>query len=165
MNQFGIEDENARMTTEQLKELAEALSVLSAKSSVLKERDELRALMEENVQKADEDPKSPSSALTKRIRTMLEKIDKQLDAYDSRVGSSLQMISCSPDGRISVEDLEKALAVIKHKPDEEVGHKVIEKLDVDKDGYVELEHVLGLVREEGLGASCFACSWLDHRAN
>ena len=41
---------DARMTTEQLKELAEALSILSAKSSVLKERDELRALMEENLQ-------------------------------------------------------------------------------------------------------------------
>ncbi|KAL7283053.1 hypothetical protein ACG7TL_002477 [Trametes sanguinea] len=142
--------QDARMTTEQLKELAEALSILSAKSSVLKERDELRALMEENLQ-AEEDPKSPSGALTKRIRTMLEKIDKQLDAYDARVGSSLQMISATPDGKISVQDLEKALAVIKHKPDEEVGHKVIEKLDVDKDGYVELEHVLGLVREEGLG--------------
>lgn len=140
------------MTTEQLKELAEALSILSTKSSVLKERDELRALMEENLQ-AEEDPTSPSGALTKRIRTMLEKIDKQLDAYDLRFGSSLQMISCTPDGRISIEDLDKAIAVIKHKPDEEVGHKVIEKLDVDKDGYVELEHVLGLVREEGLGTS------------
>ena len=76
---------DARMTTEQLKELAEALSILSAKSSVLQERDELRALMEENLQ-AEEDPKSPSGALTKRIRTMLEKIDKQLDAYDGKVG-------------------------------------------------------------------------------
>lgn len=38
------------MTTEQLKELGEALSIMSAKSSVLKERDELRALMEENLQ-------------------------------------------------------------------------------------------------------------------
>lgn len=66
------------------------------------------------------------------------------------------MISCDSQGRISVEDLEKALAVIKHKPDEEVGHKVIEKLDVDKDGFVELEHVLGLVREEGLGAPLLA---------
>lgn len=145
-----VTEADARMTTEQLKELAEALSILSTKSSVLKERDELRALMEENLQ-AEEDPTSPSGALTKRIRTMLEKIDKQLDAYDSRFGSSLQMISCTPDGRISIEDLDKAIAVIKHKPDEEVGHKVIEKLDVDKDGYVELEHVLGLVREEGLG--------------
>ena len=37
------------MTTEQLKELAEALSVVSVQSSVLKERHELRALMEENL--------------------------------------------------------------------------------------------------------------------
>ncbi|OCH89113.1 hypothetical protein OBBRIDRAFT_836097, partial [Obba rivulosa] len=117
---------DARMTTEQLKELGEALYILSAKSSVLKERDELRALMEENLQ-AEEDPKSPSGALTKRIRTMLTKIDQQLSDYDARVGSSLQMISCDPQGRISVEDLEKALAVIKHRPDGEVS--------VDKDGY------------------------------
>lgn len=38
------------MTGEQLNELAESLSILSAKSSVLKERDELRALMAENLQ-------------------------------------------------------------------------------------------------------------------
>jgi LETM1 and EF-hand domain-containing protein 1 len=138
------------MTAEQLNELAESLSILSAKSSVLKERDELRALMEENLQ-AEEDPKSPSGALTKRIRSMLSKIDSQRQEYDSRVGSSLQMISADAQGRISVQDLEKALAVIKHKPDDEVGQAVIQKLDVDKDGFVELEHVLGLVREEGLG--------------
>ena len=82
---------------------------------------------------------------------MLTKIDQQLKDYDERVGSSLQMISQDPQGRVSVQDLEKALAVIKHKPDEEVGQAVIRKLDVDKDGYVELEHVLGLVKQEGLG--------------
>jgi len=82
---------------------------------------------------------------------MLTKIDAQLQDYDSRVGNSLQMISVDSQGRISVEDLEKALAVIKHKPDEEVGHLVIEKLDVDKDGFVELGHLLELVKEEGLG--------------
>ncbi|CAK5264259.1 unnamed protein product [Mycena citricolor] len=145
-----IEADSARMTTEQLKELAEAMSVMSAKSSVLKERDELRALMEENLQ-AEEDPKSPSGALTKRIRSMLNKIDQQLEEYDARVGNSLQTMSCDAQGRISVDDLEKALAVIRHKPDDEVGQAVIQKLDADQDGFVELEHVLGLVREEGLG--------------
>ncbi|KAF8078004.1 LETM1-like protein-domain-containing protein [Lyophyllum atratum] len=144
------DSENARMTTEQLKELGEALSILSAKSSVLKERNELRSLMEENLS-AEEDPKSPSGALTKRIRTMLTKIDHQLEEYDSRVGSSLQIISADAQGRVSVEDLEKALGVIKHRPDDEVGLAVIQKLDIDKDGFVELEHVLGLVKEEGLG--------------
>jgi LETM1 and EF-hand domain-containing protein 1, mitochondrial len=43
------EPSDERMTAEQLRELGEALSILSAKSSVLKERDELRTLMEENM--------------------------------------------------------------------------------------------------------------------
>lgn len=84
---------------------------------------------------------------------MITKIDAQLSEYDAKVGNSLQMIWCDPQGRIPVQDLQKALAVIKHKPDENVGYAVIQKLDVDKDGFVELEHVLGLVREEGLGTT------------
>ncbi len=43
------------MTTEQLKELVEVISVLTAKSSVLKERDELHSLMEENQRAASEE--------------------------------------------------------------------------------------------------------------
>jgi LETM1 and EF-hand domain-containing protein 1, mitochondrial len=82
---------------------------------------------------------------------MLTKIDGQLQEYDERVGSSLQMIKADAQGRISVQDLEKAFSVIKHRPDDEVGQAVIQKLDVDQDGYVELEHVVGLVKEEGLG--------------
>ena len=60
------------MTSEQLKELAEALSVLSAQTSVLKERRELRALMEENLS-ADEvgltRTQTILSVLTMSIRT------------------------------------------------------------------------------------------------
>ncbi|KAF6765152.1 MRS7 family protein [Ephemerocybe angulata] len=141
---------DARMTSEQLKELCDALVILSSKSSVLKERDELRSLMEENLQ-AEEDPKSPSGALTKRIRSMLTKIDKQLEEYDAKVGSSLQMISADAQGRISVPDLQKTLSVIRHRPEDDVSQAIIQKLDVDQDGFVELEHVLGLVKEEGLG--------------
>lgn len=93
---------------------------------------------------------------------MLTKIDTQLEAYDARVGSSLQMISCDSQGRIPIADLQKALNVIKHKPDAEIADRVVEKLDVDKDGFVELEHVLGLVREEGLGASYRFCPFSRH---
>ena len=45
-----VEADNARLTDEQLNELSDALMVLSSKSSVLKERKELRALMEENLE-------------------------------------------------------------------------------------------------------------------
>ena len=160
-------EENARMTTEQLHELADALTILCSKSSVLKERDELRALMEENLKAsaAAESPSDesrsqpqpttssdPSIHLTKRLQTMLSKIDQQLSEYDARVGTSLHTINTDAQGRISVKDLERALGVIKHRPDEEVGARVVRLLDVDKDGFVELEHVFGLIgREEGLG--------------
>lgn len=82
---------------------------------------------------------------------MLNKIDKQLSAYDEKVGSSLQLIQLDPHGRISVEDLEEALKVIKHAPEPEVVQGVVKKLDVDQDGYVVLEHVMDLIGEEGLG--------------
>jgi LETM1 and EF-hand domain-containing protein 1 len=52
-----VDEEDARMTTEQLKELGEALSILSAKSSVLKEREELGTLMEENLSAEEVWPK------------------------------------------------------------------------------------------------------------
>ena len=48
-------EEDTRMTTEQLKELVEVISVLTAKSSVLKERDELHGLIEENQRAASEE--------------------------------------------------------------------------------------------------------------
>jgi len=145
-------DEDARMTTEQLKELVQVISVLSAKSSVLKERDELRALMEENQQTASEEAEDPkTAALVKRIRNMLTKLDKQLEEYDARVGSSLQLIACDAAGRIPIRDLAKALSMIRHRPEQDVVAHVVDKLDVDHDGFVELEHVLGLAREEGLG--------------
>ncbi|CAE6517195.1 unnamed protein product [Rhizoctonia solani] len=178
--QAPAEEDDARMTTEQLTELGEALSILSAKSSVLKERDELRALMEENqraeevcsaletgaflgldtifdlkenaTQKAEGEPTTtPSNPLIKKIRAMLTKVDQQLEAYDAKVGSSLQMITCDSQGKIPVHDLERALRVIKHAPGEDEIEGLVHKLDVDHDGYVVLEHVLGLVREEGLG--------------
>lgn len=41
--------DDARMTKEQLGELAEALAILTAKSSIVKERDELKELLQENL--------------------------------------------------------------------------------------------------------------------
>ncbi|EJT96811.1 LETM1-domain-containing protein [Dacryopinax primogenitus] len=153
-----VEEEDARMTTEQLSELGEALSILSAQSSVLKERAELQALMKEHeITEVPEDPSTLSSedraslSLAKRIKGMLKKIDAQLTEYDTKVGNSLQLISCTSQGMISINDLKQALRVIKHHPDEETIEGLVGKLDVDKDGFVVLEHVLELARGESLG--------------
>ncbi|GAC75809.1 Ca2+-binding transmembrane protein LETM1/MRS7 [Moesziomyces antarcticus T-34] len=186
--------EDARMTNEQLTELGEALSILSAKSSVLKEREELAQLIKEvsssdacapdasaatassDAASAAQDgssastsasatetsgeaaaaPSSSSSSssrsMAKRIKSMLEKIDNQLEEYDRDVGSRMHLIEASHTGKISVDDLEQALRLIKHKPDDEVIEKIVDKLDVDHDGLVPLDDVLELARAEtGLG--------------
>lgn len=89
---------DAKMTTEQLGELGDALFILSAKSSVVRERQDLAKLMEETQQteqKAEQTEGETGSteprkitALEKRIQKMITKIDKQLDAYDKEVSIS-----------------------------------------------------------------------------
>lgn len=149
-------EEDARMTKEQLGELAEALSILTAKSSIVKERDELKTLLEDNLlseaeSKERQEEDSPAVAVSKRVRSMIKKIDSQLEKYDEKVGSSLNVIETNQTGQIALADLKKALTVIKHKPSEEVIEGLGKKLDVDSDGFVELDHVLELTQDHGLG--------------
>jgi LETM1 and EF-hand domain-containing protein 1, mitochondrial len=84
---------------------------------------------------------------------MIQKIDKELEQYDSEVGSKLNLIQANESGQISVHDLEEALRIIKHTPgDNERIKKIVKKLDVDGDGLVFLDHISELVTEgEGLG--------------
>lgn len=67
---------------------------------------------------------------------MIKKIDSQLEKYDEKVGSSLNVIETNQTGQIALVDLKKALTVIKHKPSEEVIEGLGKKLDVDSDGFV-----------------------------
>ncbi|KAK4686163.1 hypothetical protein P7C73_g3969, partial [Tremellales sp. Uapishka_1] len=149
-------EDDARMTKEQLGELAEALSILSAKSSIVKERDELKTLLEENLlseaeSKERDEADGPTVAVSKRVRSMIKKIDIQLEKYDEKVGSSLNVIQSNAQGQISLADLKRALKVIKHAPSEEVIESLSKKLDVDSDGFVELDHVVELTQDIGLG--------------
>ncbi|KAE8223705.1 hypothetical protein CF319_g3298 [Tilletia indica] len=139
--------DDVRMTNEQLHELGEALSILSAKSAVLKEREELDAIYRE----AEFDSGS-NSGLAKRLRSLFEKIDTQIEDYDRDVGSRMNLIQTSATGKISVDDLEQALRLIKHRPPDEVLEKLVDKLDVDHDGLIPIDHVIELTKEEsGLG--------------
>jgi LETM1 and EF-hand domain-containing protein 1 len=184
------EAEDVRMTNEQLTELGEALSILSAKSSVLKEREELAQLIKEvSASYVDQDEvkvsaetseaakevgekeeskdqvaeaaqristsssvSSSNRSLAKRVKSMLQTIDTQLEEYDRDVGSRMNIIEASSTGKISVDDLEQALRLIKHRPDEEILESLVDKLDVDNDGLVPLADLVELARQEsGLG--------------
>ncbi|KIO34413.1 hypothetical protein M407DRAFT_16936 [Tulasnella calospora MUT 4182] len=139
---------DARMTAEQLTELGQALAILSAKSTVIQERDELRELVEEY--KRENESETPSRLILK-IQSMLDKIDKQIESYDSKVGVSLDHISVDSEGRLTVGDVERALKLIKHAPDDDAISGICKKLDIDDDGLVVLSDVMDLIKDEGLG--------------
>jgi LETM1 and EF-hand domain-containing protein 1 len=67
---------------------------------------------------------------------MIKKIDAQLEKYDEKVGSSLNIIQSNAKGQITLADLKRALRVIKHAPPEEALEGLGKKLDVDSDGLV-----------------------------
>ncbi|GAA6001024.1 hypothetical protein JCM10207_007379 [Rhodosporidiobolus poonsookiae] len=141
---------DVRMTSEQVQELGSALEVLSAKSSVIKERTELRKLIEEN-EKAEQEEGGKPNPLNKRLKSLLTKIDKQLEEYDTSVGDRLNMFSTDHLGRIRAKDLKSALEVIRHRPSEQEIEVLLEKLDPDGDGFIPLEDILQLAEGEGLG--------------
>ncbi|OXB34495.1 MRS7 family protein [Cryptococcus neoformans] len=121
--QSAADQKDTPMTEKQLSEIAEALSVLTARSSIMKERDELKSLLEDNLlseaeSKERQEGASPTVAVSKRVRAMIKKIDTQLEKYDERVDSSLNVIKTTPLGQIPVEDLKKALKEMKHRPAE-----------------------------------------------
>lgn len=154
--------EDAKMTKEQIGELAEALSLFTAKSSIEKERHELKEILEDNLLSEAESKEHPEEvdakviAVSKKVRSMIKKIDAQLEKYDERVGNSLNLIHTNARGEIFVHDLQAALRAIKHAPPEELVESLSKKLDPDGDGLVPLDHVLELAsHDDGLGLGVF----------
>lgn len=93
-----------------------------------------------------------SRSLAKRVKSMLETIDEQLEAYEKEVGSKMHIIEASASGKISVDDLEQALRLIKHSPPAEVLERLVDSMDKDKDGLIPLQEVVALAEQEiGLG--------------
>ncbi len=132
-------------------------SAAAAPSSPKADADKPAAKEEASASEKTEASSSSSAStrsMTKRIKSMLEKIDNQLEEYDRDVGSRMNLIETSATGKISVDDLEQALRLIKHKPEDEVIEKIVDKLDVDHDGLVPLDDVLELAQAETGWVSC-----------
>ncbi|KAG0321923.1 hypothetical protein BG000_003066 [Podila horticola] len=158
------EEDKARMTEEQLLELREALSIMSSRSAVLEEREELEDLKEDRMEYKEDIEElaqvqrkehKVSRRLGSRLEKMIAKLDQELTAYDADVGNKLQAFQANERGELTVADIEAALKVIKHAPDADNIKSIVKRLDVDGDGLVLLSHISELAdmveEEEGTG--------------
>ncbi|KAF9132923.1 hypothetical protein BGW39_011011 [Mortierella sp. 14UC] len=157
------EEDKARMTEEQLLELREALCIMSSRSAVLEEREELEDLKEDRMEYKEDIEElaqvqrkehNVSRRLGSRLEKMIAKLDQELKAYDAE-GNKLHKFQANERGELTVKDIEEALKVIKHAPDADNIKQIVKKLDVDGDGLVLLSHIVDLAdlveEEEGTG--------------
>ena len=85
------------------------------------------------------------SRLDSRLDKLVSKIEVELEAYDSEIGSKMNLIQPAADGKISVDALEEALKVIRDHPEDERIKKIVRRLDADGDGLVTMEEIRKLV--------------------
>ncbi|KAF9108326.1 hypothetical protein BGX29_001603 [Mortierella sp. GBA35] len=91
-----------------------------------------------------------------RVEKMISNLDKELQAYESfNIQSNIQPVATNDQNELTVADVEAALRLIKHAPNDETIKLVVHKLDIDGDGLVLLDHIFELVdmieQEEGTG--------------
>ena len=145
------------ITVAQLKQLGEALAILTSPSAVEKEKMELAELKEDHEEvssevadmkvKAVKPDLHSASILDKRIAKMITNLEKEVTQVESQLGSKLNLIRLRPDGKVSVEELEKVLTLTRDHPDNESVKKIVRRLDVDSDGFVPVEEIVGIVEE------------------
>lgn len=126
--------------SERVKELGEAIKVLSNVSSVEGQREELANLHIAN----------KNTVVGKQVDKLIVKLNSELNEYDEIVGSKLNLIK---KDLLTREDVEKTISMLNgSKQDAE---KVMEVLDTDKDGKVSKEEIIklsdNLQEQEGHG--------------
>jgi LETM1 and EF-hand domain-containing protein 1 len=141
------------LTNTQKEQLREALKVLSSDSPVGEEKQQLDALKEDRDKakiesKTKQEPSETksenvaSSRLEAKVEKMISDLDKELEKYDTDIGSKLSMIKTNQLGQISVDQLEIALRMIRNHPDEAKLKDIVSQLDKDGDGFVFLDELV-----------------------
>ncbi|KAJ3094610.1 hypothetical protein HDU97_007872 [Phlyctochytrium planicorne] len=158
------ETDDVEISEAQLKQLGDALKTLTSDSALKDVKDLLEDLKEERkeyIEDVDELkalthkdlPKATESVGT-RVDKMIKKIEKEMEKYDTEIGSKLNLIRPDEEGRLSISDLEEALRVIRDNPGDERIKKIVKRLDSDGDGAVSLAEIQAMVSEtekEGTG--------------
>ncbi|KAD3336955.1 hypothetical protein E3N88_32475 [Mikania micrantha] len=156
---------------EQLCKVSEALAVLASASSVSREREEFlrlvdkeinlyhsmmdkegtdtvkayKAAHEENDNSTDEHvADGVSSALINRVDAMLQKLEKEIDDVDAKIGDRWRVLDRDYDGKVTPEEVASAAIYLKDTLGKEGVLELISNLSKDKDGKILVEDIVKL---------------------
>lgn len=89
-----------------------------------------------------------SSALINRVDAMLQKLEKEIDDVDAKIGNRWQLLDRDYDGIVTPEEVAAAAKYLKDTSDEAGIQELIEKLSKDREGKILVEDIIKLANEE-----------------
>ncbi|XP_021734320.1 mitochondrial proton/calcium exchanger protein-like [Chenopodium quinoa] len=157
---------------DQLCELSRALAVLASASSVSREREEFLRLVNKEIElyntmvdkegkegeaeakeaykaarEGDEeelDTAQVSSALINKVDAILQKLEKEIDDVDEKIGGEWRLLDRDYDGKVTPEEVASAAAYLKNKIDKDGIQELISKLSKDREGKILVEDIVRL---------------------
>ncbi|KAJ3152301.1 hypothetical protein HDU89_001521 [Geranomyces variabilis] len=151
-----VNEEKFQITDEELQRLSDALKTLTKLSALEDVKEKLSELREERkefkedieeLKQVTQKDTNVHDRIGNRIDKMVDDIEAQLAKIDAEIGSSLNLVRPDEQGKITIQDLEEALKVIRDHPDDERIKRIVVKLDADGDGVVAMDEILLLANE------------------
>ena len=82
-----------------------------------------------------------SSALIEKVDAMLQKLEKEIDDVDARIGNRWQLLDRDRDGKVTPEEVEAAAGYLKDTMGKEGVQELISNLSKDREGNILVEDI------------------------
>ncbi|KAE8767094.1 LETM1 and EF-hand domain-containing protein 1, mitochondrial-like [Hordeum vulgare] len=82
-----------------------------------------------------------SSALIEKVDAMLQKLEKEIDDVDARIGNRWQLLDRDRDGKVTPEEVEAAADYLKDTMGKEDVQELISNLSKDREGNILVEDI------------------------
>ncbi|KAI3880327.1 hypothetical protein MKX03_011060 [Papaver bracteatum] len=115
-----------------------------------------KAAREENDQNTETGSEDKvSSALINRVDAMLQKLEKEIDDVDAKIGNKWRLLDRDHDGKVTPEEVAGAAMYLKDTLDKEGIQELIANLSKDKDGKILVQDIVKLAssKEEDIDAA------------
>ncbi|CAN6276171.1 unnamed protein product [Urochloa humidicola] len=88
-----------------------------------------------------------SSALIERVDAMLQKLEKEIDDVDARIGNRWQLLDMDRDGKVTPEEVAAAANYLKDTTGTEGVQELIDNLSKDNEGNILVEDIVKLASQ------------------
>ncbi|CAL5068669.1 unnamed protein product [Urochloa decumbens] len=88
-----------------------------------------------------------SSALIDRVDAMLQKLEKEIDDVDARIGNRWQLLDTDRDGKVTPEEVAAAANYLKDTTGTEGVQELIDNLSKDNEGNILVEDIVKLASQ------------------